>query len=385
MPHPLSRAQLRRPARASRLAWAARPYTVSQPPLPYSRASSSASGSTGGASPLRLAISTLYLLAAAGQDWLVPAVSQQLSCLCMSLVYTSHTHSTQPVCAAGGVSGPDSRRELTVAGAGLAWQQSSGPGSSGLTSGASPAAGAGPTDDAVHGRCALTAARLVLPSAASIHRLSARASSLGDCFACVASSGLRADRAPMLAAQCQRGFWGTALPAAQPCPCRPQIPCQIEAAHKKGGGSTKNGRDSNGQRRGVKVYGGQPVKAGGIIVRQVGCKVPLPAPARACGCAAAPARQQQLTRALAAVPPRGGRARGGRLEPVCRQGGHRGVQRQQQEVQGAPPGCRRHAWRVSGAPSARPQLHAPVHELTAAAPCRCRWSLWMSTSGARTM
>ncbi|ADB16572.1 ribosomal protein L27 [Pirellula staleyi DSM 6068] len=43
-------------------------------------------------------------------------------------------------------------------------------------------------------------------------------------------------------------------------------------AHKKGQGSTRNGRDSNGQRRGVKVYGGQAVKAGGIIVRQCGTK-----------------------------------------------------------------------------------------------------------------
>ena len=41
-------------------------------------------------------------------------------------------------------------------------------------------------------------------------------------------------------------------------------------AHKKGAGSTKNGRDSNSQRLGVKVYGNQPVKAGGIIVRQRG-------------------------------------------------------------------------------------------------------------------
>ena len=77
----------------------------------------------------------------------------------------------------------------------------------------------------------------------------------------------------MQAAQGQRSFLGTALPVAQPCSCRPRIASTIEAAHKKGGGSTKNGRDSNGQRRGVKVYGGQPVKAGGIIVRQVGCKV----------------------------------------------------------------------------------------------------------------
>ena len=41
-------------------------------------------------------------------------------------------------------------------------------------------------------------------------------------------------------------------------------------AHKKGGGSTRNGRGSNAQRRGVKVYGGQHISAGGIIVRQVG-------------------------------------------------------------------------------------------------------------------
>ena len=41
-------------------------------------------------------------------------------------------------------------------------------------------------------------------------------------------------------------------------------------AHKKGQGSVKNGRDSNAQRRGVKVYGGQAVTAGSIIVRQCG-------------------------------------------------------------------------------------------------------------------
>ncbi len=41
-------------------------------------------------------------------------------------------------------------------------------------------------------------------------------------------------------------------------------------AHKKAGGSSKNGRDSNPQYRGVKVYGGQTVTAGSIIVRQVG-------------------------------------------------------------------------------------------------------------------
>jgi large subunit ribosomal protein L27 len=41
-------------------------------------------------------------------------------------------------------------------------------------------------------------------------------------------------------------------------------------AHKKGGGSTRNGRDSSAQHRGVKVYGGESIRAGGIIVRQVG-------------------------------------------------------------------------------------------------------------------
>lgn len=43
-------------------------------------------------------------------------------------------------------------------------------------------------------------------------------------------------------------------------------------AHKKGGGSSKNGRDSNAQRRGVKRYGGQVVRAGNILVRQCGTK-----------------------------------------------------------------------------------------------------------------
>ena len=43
-------------------------------------------------------------------------------------------------------------------------------------------------------------------------------------------------------------------------------------AHKKGGGSTRNGRDSNGQRRGVKKFGGEFVKSGNIIVRQCGTK-----------------------------------------------------------------------------------------------------------------
>lgn len=44
-------------------------------------------------------------------------------------------------------------------------------------------------------------------------------------------------------------------------------------AHKKAGGSSRNGRDSAGQRRGVKRFGGQHVKAGNIIVRQLGTVV----------------------------------------------------------------------------------------------------------------
>ncbi len=43
-------------------------------------------------------------------------------------------------------------------------------------------------------------------------------------------------------------------------------------AHKKGQGTSKNGRDSRGQRRGVKRYGGQAVTAGSILVRQLGTK-----------------------------------------------------------------------------------------------------------------
>ena len=44
-------------------------------------------------------------------------------------------------------------------------------------------------------------------------------------------------------------------------------------AHKKGQGSSRNGRDSNAQRRGVKVFGGQTINAGSIIIRQVGTKI----------------------------------------------------------------------------------------------------------------
>ena len=44
-------------------------------------------------------------------------------------------------------------------------------------------------------------------------------------------------------------------------------------AHKKGGGSSRNGRDSAGQRLGTKRYGGQFVKAGNILIRQIGTRI----------------------------------------------------------------------------------------------------------------
>ncbi len=44
-------------------------------------------------------------------------------------------------------------------------------------------------------------------------------------------------------------------------------------AHKKGQGSSRNGRDSQGQRRGIKVFAGQTVSAGSILVRQLGTKI----------------------------------------------------------------------------------------------------------------
>lgn len=52
-----------------------------------------------------------------------------------------------------------------------------------------------------------------------------------------------------------------------------KTPLTIQNAHKKGAGSTKNGRDSKGQRLGVKIYGDQVAKPGAIIIRQRGTKV----------------------------------------------------------------------------------------------------------------
>ncbi len=43
-------------------------------------------------------------------------------------------------------------------------------------------------------------------------------------------------------------------------------------AHKKGQGSSRNGRDSQGQRRGIKIYGSEAVEAGNILIRQLGTK-----------------------------------------------------------------------------------------------------------------
>ena len=50
------------------------------------------------------------------------------------------------------------------------------------------------------------------------------------------------------------------------------IPLFVAMAHKKGQGSSRNGRDSNAQRRGVKKFGGENVISGNIIIRQVGNK-----------------------------------------------------------------------------------------------------------------
>jgi large subunit ribosomal protein L27 len=44
-------------------------------------------------------------------------------------------------------------------------------------------------------------------------------------------------------------------------------------AHKKGQGSTRNGRDSQGQRRGVKIFAGEQTRAGSILVRQLGTRI----------------------------------------------------------------------------------------------------------------
>ncbi|KAJ6302240.1 hypothetical protein OIU77_016347 [Salix suchowensis] len=55
-------------------------------------------------------------------------------------------------------------------------------------------------------------------------------------------------------------------------PVKAPLPLTIQMAHKKGAGSTKNGRDSKGKRLGVKIYGDQVAQPGAIIVRQRGTK-----------------------------------------------------------------------------------------------------------------
>lgn len=71
-----------------------------------------------------------------------------------------------------------------------------------------------------------------------------------------------------------RGDLGPITGSSKLCVSFPlkSLPLTIESAHKKGAGSTKNGRDSRGQRLGVKIYGDQVAKPGAIIVRQRGTK-----------------------------------------------------------------------------------------------------------------
>ena len=106
--------------------------------------------------------------------------------------------------------------------------------------------------------------------------------------------GLVQDRGPSDVAPSRRCLLGVAAECVARAPCqrrpamslsfaanaaRPALsasrPARLvtECAHKKGSGSTKNGRDSNSKRLGVKVYGDQPCRAGNIIIRQRGSKV----------------------------------------------------------------------------------------------------------------
>ncbi|KAJ6314874.1 hypothetical protein OIU78_018371 [Salix suchowensis] len=68
--------------------------------------------------------------------------------------------------------------------------------------------------------------------------------------------------------------FGPKSSALFPCkaPVKAPLPLTIQMAHKKGAGSTKNGRDSKGKRLGVKIYGDQVAQPGAIIVRQRGTK-----------------------------------------------------------------------------------------------------------------
>ena len=88
------------------------------------------------------------------------------------------------------------------------------------------------------------------------------------------SSFLGGDRAALSSGAASVGF-GMGLPARG---------LTIQMAHKKGAGSTKNGRDSKGQRLGVKIYGDQLAKPGAIIIRQRGTKVRTSLTCSVCSC-----------------------------------------------------------------------------------------------------
>ncbi|GAB2278455.1 60S ribosomal protein L27 [Dionaea muscipula] len=76
------------------------------------------------------------------------------------------------------------------------------------------------------------------------------------------SSSFSGDSGSLVSAESKLSFTSPAM----------NFPLRIECAHKKGAGSTKNGRDSRGQRLGVKIYGDQVAKPGAIIIRQRGTK-----------------------------------------------------------------------------------------------------------------
>ena len=91
-------------------------------------------------------------------------------------------------------------------------------------------------------------------------------------MASLASSFMSARAAPSAARSAFNGASVSSAASTSVALPRP-LALSVEAAHKKGGGSPKNGRDSNAQRLGVKVYGGQLVLSGNIIVRQRGTVV----------------------------------------------------------------------------------------------------------------
>lgn len=120
-----------------------------------------------------------------------------------------------------------------------------------------------PYPQVLHGACCFTQRHRKPIKRLNVQLLCLHLSMLTSAFASMSLHG-----------SCQASFAsGQRLQQRQPLRMCGVAPFTVEAAHKKGGGSTKNGRDSKSKRRGVKVYGGQPIKAGGIIVRQLGTKV----------------------------------------------------------------------------------------------------------------